>query len=73
MSSWIKSKGEKMMNKQTNSSTGVSFLELLQLVFITLKLLKVIDWSWWWVLSPTWGGLLLLVIFVVILWVLKAW
>ena len=33
---------------------GTGFLTLLALVFITLKLLKYIDWSWWWVLSPIW-------------------
>lgn len=36
------------------ASGGVSFAELLTLVFIVLKLLDVIDWSWWWVLSPLW-------------------
>ena len=24
-------------------------------VFIVLKLIGVITWSWWWVLSPLWG------------------
>ena len=31
---------------------GINFLELLQIVFIVLKLCKVINWSWWWILSP---------------------
>ena len=57
--------------KQTNSSSGISFTGLLQIVFITLKLLKVIDWSWWWVLAPTWGELLLSVILLAIYGVLK--
>lgn len=26
----------------------------LQLLFIALKLTHVINWSWWWVLSPLW-------------------
>lgn len=30
----------------------VTFLDLLVLLFIGLKLGGVIDWSWWWVLSP---------------------
>ena len=34
--------------------SGIGFLGALGIVFITLKLLKVIDWSWWWVLSPIW-------------------
>jgi|GEM_PF-5539907 len=35
-----------------NNSNGVGFIGLLQLVFIILKLTKVISWSWVWVLSP---------------------
>ena len=44
-----------MDNKQTQSS-GVGFLGLLALLFIGLKLVGVIDWSWWWVTSPLWGA-----------------
>jgi hypothetical protein len=36
------------------SGGGVGFLGLLAIVFITLKLMKYIDWSWWWVVSPLW-------------------
>jgi len=36
------------------TSSGVGFTGLLTLLFITLKLLNKIDWSWWWVLSPIW-------------------
>lgn len=44
------------MNKDNHSGTGsgIGFVGLLTIVFITLKLLGVIDWSWWWVLSPIW-------------------
>lgn len=34
----------------------IGFLGLLGIVFIILKLTGVIDWSWWWVTSPLWGG-----------------
>lgn len=37
----------------------MGFLEVLTLVFVTLKLLEVgavADWSWWWVFSPLWIG-----------------
>jgi hypothetical protein len=30
------------------------FTLVLTLVFIVLKLTDQIDWSWWWVLSPLW-------------------
>lgn len=38
----------------SSSSGGVGFVGLLTIVFITLKLLGIIDWSWLWVLSPLW-------------------
>ena len=33
--------------------------EVLFAIFVTLKLLDVIDWSWWWVTSPIWIGFIL--------------
>jgi uncharacterized membrane protein YdbT with pleckstrin-like domain len=41
-----------MSNSNNQSRGGLGFLNILALIFITLKLTKVIDWSWWWVLSP---------------------
>lgn len=35
-------------------SQGISTSGALLIVFIVLKLVDVIDWSWWWVLSPLW-------------------
>lgn len=53
-------------NQQTNS--GISFTGVLTLIFITLKLTKNIDWSWWWVLSPIWITIAVaLVVFLVVL------
>jgi hypothetical protein len=31
----------------------ISGLNLLTILFVGLKLTNHIDWSWWWVLSPT--------------------
>jgi hypothetical protein len=31
---------------------NLSSLTLLTMLFVTLKLTNVINWSWWWVLSP---------------------
>lgn len=45
------------MNNNNNSTTvrsGIGFTGVLQIVFIVLKLLDKIDWSWFWVLAPTW-------------------
>ena len=49
-----------------NSSGGIGFAGLLTIVFIVLKLLGKIDWSWWWVLSPMWISILIVVATVVI-------
>ncbi|MDR1605587.1 MAG: hypothetical protein LBS41_00605 [Streptococcaceae bacterium] len=37
-----------------NERDGIGFCGLLTIVFIVLKLLNVIDWSWVWVLAPIW-------------------
>jgi len=37
------------------------FLGLLAIVFITLKLIGTISWSWWWVLAPLWMPLALVI------------
>lgn len=36
------------------SHSGIGFVGLLTIVFITLKLTGAIGWSWLWVLSPLW-------------------
>lgn len=41
-------------NNSSSSSSGIGFVGLLTIVFITLKLMGYIAWSWWWVLSPLW-------------------
>lgn len=59
------------MSKET-STGGISFLGLLTIVFITLKLTNVITWSWWWVLAPLWGplaivALIFIIVFIVVI------
>lgn len=48
-----------MSNEIKKSGNGITFLGLLAIVFITLKLCNVITWSWWWVTAPLWGGIAL--------------
>lgn len=33
--------------------SGLNFTSVLTIIFIVFKLIGVIDWSWWWVVSPT--------------------
>lgn len=49
--------------KEKTVYNGLTFLDALTLIFIVLKLTHVIDWSWWWVLSPIW----LMIIYVVLI------
>lgn len=49
------------MSSSSSSSGGIGFIGLLQIVFITLKLTDYIDWSWFWVLSPIWLSVVLIV------------
>ena len=43
-----------MSESSSSSSGGIGFVGLLTIVFIVLKLIGTIAWSWWWVLSPLW-------------------
>lgn len=42
--------------------TGLTFMQVLFLVFLVLKLTEisvVATWSWWWITAPLWGGVAL--------------
>lgn len=63
-----------MRDKKTSS--GLGLLDVLVVIFIVLKLLGVITWSWVWALSPIWIQLVIVaIVFIVILvkdhWLLK--
>ena len=55
----------------SSSSAGIGFFGILTILFIALKLTGYIAWSWFWVLSPLYPGILLLA-FVLIVIVLTA-
>ena len=50
---------------------GLTFFDILTLIFITLKLTGVITWSWWWVLSPIWIGWSLIIIIILVYFIFK--
>jgi hypothetical protein len=37
-----------------NNSGSLSLSLVIFVVFLTLKLSGVINWSWWWITSPLW-------------------
>lgn len=52
------------MNKMKGGGIGIT--TLLTVVFVVLKLCKVITWSWWWVLSPLW----IVASLIILLWII---
>lgn len=60
-----------MQTKTTISGPG--FFTLLTVLFIGLKLTDYIDWSWWWVLSPLWIPVVILLIIILLVAVAFKW
>ncbi len=60
---------------KNNSTTrgGINFLEAIGIVFITLRLCGLIDWPWVWVLAPIWGGILLGVLAILVVYLYDKW
>lgn len=59
-----------MSNKNINYN-GIGFCGLLTIVFIILKLIGYISWSWVWVLSPLWISWLIAILLIIILLIIK--
>ena len=53
------------MENRNTSSGGIGFVGMLTIAFIVLKMCNVIDWSWWWVLSPIWISTIILLFIIV--------
>ena len=59
-----------MKNNESKGATGgIGFVGLLTIVFITLKLLGKITWSWVWVLSPIWIPIIICVAIIIIVFI----
>ena len=58
------------MNDGKRVYGGVGFTGLLTIVFIVLKLLGVIQWSWIWVLSPIWINVIIVIVLLALLIIL---
>lgn len=63
-----------MKDNNNNVTTGgVTAIDVLQIVFIVLKLCGVIKWSWWLVLMPLWISLGIGIILFIILVIYGIW
>jgi len=51
---------------ENSSDSGIGFFGLLGIVFVVLKLTRYIDWSWWLVTLPFWGGFAIIGLFLII-------
>lgn len=52
-------------NKNSVLGSGLTFMQVLFLVFLVLKLTGttvVANWSWWWVTAPLWGGFAIIIV-----------
>ncbi len=54
---------------KNSQSPSIGVLGLLGVVFVTLKLCKVITWSWWLVTLPFWGGLAFVLILLLLIFI----
>ena len=54
------------MNKN-NATSSITFTTLLTILFIALKLTRVVNWGWLWVLSPIWISLIISI--AIIVWI----
>jgi hypothetical protein len=48
-----------MADTQVHTSGGIGVCGATFIVFLVLKLLGHITWSWWWVTAPLWGPVVL--------------
>lgn len=55
------------MNNKNNS---LGFVSILTLIFIVLKLCKIINWNWILVLSPIWIWIIILILMCIIYYIL---
>lgn len=59
--------------KSNSSSSGLGLFDVLAVIFIVLKLLGVIGWSWVWVLCPIWIQLVILAVILIAIAIKDPW
>ena len=62
-----------MSSSSSSSSSGIGFFGMLFLVFLVLKLTHVVNWSWWWVTAPLWGGFVFWIVVIIGILGFVAW
>lgn len=62
-----------MNDNNGSTKAGIGFVGLLTIVFIALKLVGVISWSWIWVLSPIWIDVCIALLFTLAILAITWW
>lgn len=55
-----------MSKNAKTTTTSISLLGVLQIIFIVLKLCGLIDWSWWKVFIPMWIDIGIIAVFLLL-------
>ena len=61
------------INKNIKIGCVTPLSVIVFLAFFFAKIYDKIDWSWWWVFSPLWIPMLLVIVFLLIILILKIW
>lgn len=61
------------INKNIQIGCVTPLSVIVFLAFFFAKIYDKIDWSWWWVFSPLWIPMLLVIVFLLIILILKIW
>jgi uncharacterized membrane protein len=59
------------MADNSNAAGGAGLGTILFIVFLVLKLTNLIAWSWWWVTSPLWIPVAMIIVIVLLYIVFK--
>lgn len=53
------------MRTNNIDNSGIGFAGLLTIAFVVLKLCGIINWSWWWVISPIWISAIIFMVVII--------
>ena len=55
-----------MVGLMEKTNISIDLPGFLTVLFVVLKLLGIINWSWWWVFAPLWIPFLAAIVFVIL-------
>lgn len=56
--------------KEVSIKVGTPLCSILTIIFVIAKITGAIDWNWWWVFSPIWIPILLVLGIIAILFII---